>query len=382
MKFSCHLKKIRNEIYQEISISSIKISNPKQQIEMTKLTDKVAEGFHYILSSGDEKRPFNTFSELFSSPNPRSVVEEFWKNSKDPKAEEFKEKGLEAINEVEQLKSNTYYHLGWEEKYLFTAGYKFYYVQLHSKNRNFTFNKKTRDYVSIQFDEIRVLDDYPNGSFMEGNSLFNKKLYGDAGSILFKKIAGIVRSEFTDWKKIIFTFEAKKEDSESLRGEKIMEVLDLLSNTIDSYLGGKEIPSDTVKTINALHPRIRKQALEIIKNKIKEVYDKGSLLRETKYNAEDHKEDPVRAQEAFEKANEMVEALLNGKKVTQLQSRLIVPSSIFRIHSTSLNSFFSKNTMRQKLYTSIIEQMFGKVYVYQMGNNMFFSKSKLPKFEL
>lgn len=374
MKFTDYLEAIRDDIvYQELSISSLGVSQPKVKVEMTQLSkedvENIEDAFLYIIATYGNKKIYSTFEEYSrdSRDNVEKKINEFYKED-----QKKRDAALSILDSLEKIKGNAYYYLGFDSKYVFTAGPKLYFVKLN--DGLVIHNKKQKQLVTISFDEIT--DDYPNGNYTVGNSLFNKKLYGSAGSDLFKKIAGIVRKEFENWNKIVFHFEAKKEDSESDNEDAIISFVELLRRAIDDHLAARNTSPEIIGKVKTLKSRAKNIISTLMKKTIKEKYDNGSILKEAGYISKDPQEKENIAKRAFDEANSFIDDLLSGKTIQKLNEKLLIPSSIFRVEDSEVKNSVSGGSMRQKLYLNIIGQMFGKVYTFQKNGDLFFSKSK------
>lgn len=382
MKFADYFENI---VYNEI-ISIKRATKPLKIFELPESeVQKLSDGFRLLLSYSTKDRTYQTFEELLSdnSQNIRKKANEnlkdtvFYNTETNKEEREHRDQVIESlkidlensIKGLEKLKRNGYFYLDSADRYIFTVGPKLYYLRIANGAI-----PKIGGVREIIFDEIKNLDEYPYGGTFESNNLFKNR---SMGSILFRKIGAIVTEEVPNWKTEIFYFKAATEDNESENIKYFKEMFQIIKTAINNYLFGLKLSNET-EILKYLKEKNKNIIKNLMNKKIETLYSDKTLLSKAKSATKENPE--ALADEIRKEALYLVDALLSGKDIKPLKKRLI-PSmgDLWLVKENEILEVLSKGTMRQRLYTSIIRQMFGDTYSQQYKDAFFFSKSPLPE---
>lgn len=364
MKIFDYLEAIKEDIvYQEV----ISLSNPQEQINMTLLDGSflkkhkggLLDILDYLFTFHTRNRIYKTFEDFFSD----SQEEVNRKIKKYYRYNIFSiNRALKAAEVLNEFKGNKYYKAdNTLLVFVFIVGGKKMY-QAYLKKLTKDFDGQDITYHEISFSYIKGFEDYPLGS-KSSNNLFSDRV---AGSELFKKIAGIIKNEIPDWEKTIFAFEPVEENKEKHNNKSMSNVMDDLSSALNSYFTKSGMGVDywiraNRESLKQINQRTRNSILKIIK--------KG-INRQKIYNHI--------SEEEFNLANSFIDSLFNGREINPLSKKLF-NNSIDWVTKNDIEEENATNTMRTRLYKSVVRQMFGEVHTRQLGSMTFFSKSPLSK---
>lgn len=216
--------------FQYYLLEVVSLKKPQVQLRVVELLPKeveeLGEGLSWLLSFSSTTRAYNSFEELLSEKNPDVVLKKvyenlqssgvFENNETDPEKKRYvdelikryKEEVQNTVKQLQKLKRNGYYYLDYVDKYIFTVSNKLYYLSLRKNSV-----PGVGEARELRFDEIRNLDDYPNGNNFQANSLFSNR---SAGSVLFRKVSAVVKKELPNWERVVFYFETQRESNESV----------------------------------------------------------------------------------------------------------------------------------------------------------------------
>lgn len=350
MKFEQYLEAVKSDVYNELF--NIKVQN-KPMIEIENNVKYFSHMLDFMINYA--KKHNLSSDELLTTYDKDSFFEVF----KDEDIVEYmKNKKLEISNDsienfikiITELRNESSYIRSIQDYYFFVKK-QLYSLQIIDTEGSakelifFTYNNKKSD------------------KNFDSNSMMRL-----GGSDLFNGIASIIKKEVPGWESTIFTFSPELEFKEKNNvvniGSAQLELRLLFKAYFRDVLKVKQIDVDAFrKHLNKLNEQTKK--------KLKESLYKLLIVEKLPNDLKSSGDYFLN----FLFSNEKIESLKPPQKYSQEEARSIENLDTLK---EKLLELVYKNSMRTRLYRTIIKQMFGsKVFIKEDGKSIYFSLKEI-----